>query len=80
MNERKFERTLQEVLEAVAASSSQDRIAGEELSDAGISTFEDAGVLTNNRGLVVRLQNGAEFQVTIVQSQEADGADEPEDD
>lgn len=34
-------------------------------------SFADAGVLTRNAGVVVRLANGAEFQITIVQSQEA---------
>jgi hypothetical protein len=33
-----------------------------------IATFEDAGVLTNNKGLVIRLANGREYQVTIVHS------------
>jgi CobQ-like glutamine amidotransferase family enzyme len=33
-----------------------------------VATFEDAGVLTRNRGLVVRLADGSEFQITIVQS------------
>jgi hypothetical protein len=33
-----------------------------------VTTFHDAGVLTNNRGLVVSLPNGQEFQVTIVES------------
>lgn len=31
-------------------------------------SFEDAGVMTNNRGLVLRMDDGAEFQVSIVQS------------
>jgi len=30
--------------------------------------FENAGILTNNKGLVVRMQDGSEFQVTVVQS------------
>lgn len=33
-----------------------------------VVTFADAGVLTQNRGLVVRTREGAEFQLTIVQS------------
>ena len=32
---------------------------------ANIRTFREAGVLTNNKGLVVRIVD-AEFQVTIV--------------
>lgn len=35
---------------------------------AQAETFEARGVLTRNRGLVVRLRNGAEFHVTIVRS------------
>jgi len=33
-----------------------------------VTTFRDAGVLTMNRGLVVSLPGGQEFQVTIVES------------
>lgn len=35
---------------------------------AGVSTFDEAGVLTRNAGLVVRLDDGTEFQVTVVRS------------
>lgn len=35
--------------------------------DVNYRTFEDAGILTNNKGLVIDL-NGSEFQVTIVKS------------
>jgi len=35
---------------------------------AEVTTFRDAGVLTNNRGLVVAFPNGQEFQVTIVEN------------
>jgi hypothetical protein len=40
------------------------------LSEAGLNTrtFEEAGVLTHNEGLVLRLNDGTEFQVTVVQS------------
>ena len=33
-----------------------------------IRTYEDAGVMTYNKGLVIRYDDGTEFQVTIVQS------------
>jgi len=33
-----------------------------------VTTFHDAGVLTMDCGLVVRLPNGQEFQLTIVES------------
>ena len=31
-------------------------------------SFAEEGVLTNNAGFVIRLQDGSEFQVTVVQS------------
>ena len=33
-----------------------------------VRTFEEDGVLTGNRGVVVRTADGSEFQVTIVES------------
>ena len=38
------------------------------LDTASVSTFADDEVLTDNAGLVLTLDNGAEFQLTIVQS------------
>jgi hypothetical protein len=34
----------------------------------GIATFEDAGVMTTNKGVVLRMEDGSEFQITIVRS------------
>ncbi len=39
----------------------------EDVGRLRIKTFEDAGVLTSNKGLVVRIDD-AEFEVTVVQS------------
>lgn len=36
--------------------------------DLRVTTFENAGVMTYNRGVVVTMPSGAEFQVSIVQS------------
>lgn len=33
-----------------------------------VETFKDAEVLTNNAGIVLRLMDGSEFQITIVRS------------
>lgn len=33
-----------------------------------VSTFAEAGVLTNNAGVVVRMKDRREFQITIVRS------------
>ena len=57
MSERGFERRLANLLERVL-----DRSGGR------VTTFNDAGVLTSNKGLVVRLGNKQEFQITIVES------------
>lgn len=35
---------------------------------ARIETFQEAGVLSKDRGLVVRMNSGAEFQITIVKA------------
>jgi len=44
-----------------------------------VNTFDEAGVLTHNQGLVVAFDNGAEFQITIVQSAGWRDDDEDED-
>lgn len=36
--------------------------------DAAIRSYAEAGVLTRDDGLVVRLADGAEYQITIVKS------------
>ncbi len=58
MNEIDIETMLYELL--------QDEEAAPEV--AKVRTFEEAGVLTSNRGVVVRTDDGSEFQVAIVQS------------
>ncbi|MFZ5787407.1 MAG: hypothetical protein ACOY3Y_13270 [Acidobacteriota bacterium] len=58
-SEVELETFLAEAIEAYAEAS--------EVSRPRISTFADAGVLTANRGLVVRIGT-AEFQVTLVRS------------
>lgn len=46
----------------------------ESLGDDGVAdirTFSYEGVLTMNAGLVLRMEDGSEFQLTIVQSERA---------
>ena len=38
------------------------------LESCTIRTYEEAGILTRDRGLVIELPCGEEFQLTIVQS------------
>ena len=58
MNEIDFETMLYELLQDDEAAPEVRRV----------QTFEEAGVLTGNRGVVVRTEGGREFQVTVVQS------------
>jgi hypothetical protein len=37
-----------------------------------IETFEEAGLMTRDAGIVIRLGNGAEFQITVQRSARAD--------
>ena len=58
MNEIEFETMLYELLQIEEAAREIVRV----------QTFEEAGILTSNRGVVVRTANGSTFQITIVQS------------
>ena len=61
--------TDQEVLEMLQAALAGYREEELDTADAiRVQTFEEAGVLTYNKGLVLRLPDGSEFQVTIVKS------------
>lgn len=71
VTERGFESLLEDIFESQINANFDDRIA--ELDEAGVAiggvtTFEGAGVLTRNRGLVVNLESGEEFQITIVRT------------
>ena len=57
LSEKRFETKLARLIE--------QRI---EPAGGNVTTFRDAGVLTMNRGLVLHLPNGQEFQLTIVDS------------
>jgi hypothetical protein len=59
MSEEEFETFLAEAVEAYADECEAPR--------PRVRTFADAGVLTMNRGLVVRI-GAAEFQVQVVRS------------
>ena len=58
MNEYDVETMLYELLQDDEQAYEVDRVR----------TFEEAGVLTGNRGLVVRTEDGSTFEITIVQS------------
>ena len=61
------EDTLQEGLMELISEAADDSF-GIGWEDARVRTFEQAGVMTYNKGLVISLPDGTEFQLTIVQS------------
>jgi hypothetical protein len=71
--DREFEEQLTELLKSVSYLDGDEREqmsleGAEAFADAEVRTFDEAGILTSNLGLVVRLADGAEFQITIVRS------------
>ena len=59
MNEQKLQDYLVEVL---------DWASNEDGMVKTIDTFENLGVMTNNKGLVIRMQDGSRFQIIINKS------------
>ena len=70
MNEVEFREVLEDFLNDVT-----DQDTAEEhnfnIGVMRVSSYENGGMLTRNEGLIVRLDGGDEFQVTIVQSKRA---------
>ena len=69
------EQTMQDALNALIADVMLCIDTGDEIEPPGelegiesVQTFGEAGVLTMNKGLVIRMKDRREFQVTIVQS------------
>ena len=64
------QRELKGMIEAVAYMDMEDRVEfdlDEALMDLDhVDTFKDRGVMTNDAGLVLRMDNGQAFQLTIV--------------
>jgi len=63
----KQEKLTEEEFETVLAEAIEDYADDNGLPLTQIETFDEAGLLTRNRGLVVRI-GCAEFQLTIVRS------------
>lgn len=66
MSEKEFETFLYSSVELYGMNG--DAECGILAARSGVKTFEDAGVMTYNKGLVIRMDDGSEFQVTIVKS------------
>lgn len=65
MSESEFADALSGVIQA-AAEFGDEIPEADRFADVDVRTFVEAGLLTNNRGLVIELQDGSSYQVTIV--------------
>jgi hypothetical protein len=72
MTPTRFENWLADAIEAQCAE------AGPGDPIRGVETNHEAGVLTRDRGLVIRFNDGSEIQLTLVQSRR--GPDDEDDD
>jgi hypothetical protein len=60
------ENDIEELLTEALYAYDEENNDGEDISS--IRSFNDTGLLTSNSGIVVRMNDGSEFQITIVQS------------
>jgi hypothetical protein len=72
-DERGLQEGMRAMIEEIAYMDEEDlRDLGLDMAapmaEAEVGTFEEHGVLTTNAGLVLRLGDGTEYQLTIVQS------------
>ena len=72
MNENKMQTALNDLFANLILAADCDEypedLPGELATVELVQTFEEAGIMTNNKGLVVRMKDGSEFQMTLVQS------------
>ena len=72
MNDHEFQDALKTLLDEIACMDADDLDQFDLPDDLGgierVRTFEEAGVLTQNAGLVIELTDGSQWQVTIVRS------------
>ncbi len=86
MNARQLQDQLRDLLEAVLFARHDTNDPAAELAEhvegiRQLATYDDVGLLTRDKGLVIEAADGAEFQVTIVESRPAatgDGAEDEE--
>jgi len=72
MNETELQDALRNLLQELSYMDTEDLdqfdMPGELAGIERTSTFDEAGVLTRDAGLVITTPDGSEFQLTIVQS------------
>ena len=72
MNKQAFSDLLQNLIDTAAEMNDTDNVYIDgEWQDASTQTFEDIGLLTNNTGLVIRLNDGSRFYLTIQEAPNA---------
>jgi len=74
VNAHDLEEAIQEAL--LERDENHADLHGEPQVFARIVTYAGAGVLTRDAGLLVRTENGDEFQVTIVQTRQGRSAED----
>lgn len=70
MTEKKFTEFLAAVLDEAEQLEVYDDIGGPR--PVSSATFDEVGLLTGNKGLVITMDDDSEFQLTVVQSREGD--------
>jgi len=72
VNDTELQQTFKTLLDEISYMDTDDLDQfdmPEELAEIErISTFDEAGVLTQDAGLVITMKDGSEFQLTIIQS------------
>jgi hypothetical protein len=57
--EETSEQAMSEILSEILLDINDERILG-------VVSFEDVGLLTMNKGIIIMLSDGSEFQITII--------------
>ncbi|MDQ7014633.1 MAG: hypothetical protein Q9O74_12175 [Planctomycetota bacterium] len=77
MTEQELQTALHEIIDAMLecrkGSGGEPSEEMDDLADAldgveSVTNFYEAGVLTHNKGLVIELEDGGEFQINILRS------------
>jgi len=72
MNDHEFQDALKALLDEIACMDGDDLEQFDLPDDLGgiehVRTFDEAGVLTQNAGLVIEMADRSEWQVTVVRS------------
>jgi hypothetical protein len=75
MNTNDMQGIIQGLVQMAAYGDIEGDFEGEEFSELfrhHCPTFSEACIMTRNEGVVVQMRDGSEFQLTIVQSKQAD--------